>query len=112
MIGKDFRRHQRRRHRSVWLCSLRTYEHHRPRRDCRLLPFREGGCGCLEDARFQRQPRELRDGLYAQFRRDRRAVQLHRPLVDAEVTGNLLIEPTLYDVEEYFELSLAERVET
>ena len=44
---------------------------------------KSGRHGRREDACLQRQPRKFRDGLYAQFRRDRGAVQLHRPLVDA-----------------------------
>jgi hypothetical protein len=90
---------------------LEAMKHCRLRRESRLLPFRDGRRGRREDARIQRQPREFRDGPHAQLRRDRRAVPLHRPLVDAEIVGDLLVQPALHDMAEHFEFPFAERVE-
>jgi len=78
---------------------------------CRLLPFGEGRPRRREHARLQRQPREFCDGLHPELRRDRSAVQFHRPLVDAEIAGNLLVEPPLHDVGKHFEFPFAESVE-
>jgi len=75
-----------------------TDEHYRGRRECRLLPLREGRLRRREDARFVGQSREFGNGLQVQFRRNRRAVQLHCPLVDTQIGGDLLVEPAPHDM--------------
>jgi hypothetical protein len=46
-----------------------------------------------EDAALERQLREFRDRLHAQFRRHRCAMPLHGPLMDAKIAGDLFVEP-------------------
>ena len=80
-------------------------------RNCRLLPFGEGPSGLWEDARLLRKSGEFRHGLYLQFCSDRGAMQLHSPLVDAQIPCKLLIESSPHNVRKHFKLALGERVE-
>ena len=45
-----------------------------------------------------------------QFRGDRGAMQLHCPLVDAQIPCNLLIEPSLHNMKKHFELAIGEGI--
>src|SRR6058998_324980 len=73
-----------------------------------LLSFREGRWELSQYARFEREPREFRHGRHAQFGRNALAVVFDRALFDAEIIGNLLIQPSADHMTEHLALALAQ----
>ncbi len=50
---------------------------------------------------------QLGDRLHAEFRRDGRTVQLHRPLMNAEIAGDLFVQLAAHDMAEHLEFPAA-----
>src|SRR5438046_8712807 len=75
---------------------------------CWLLSFREGRWELSQYARFEREPCEFRHGRHAQFGRNALAVVFDRALRDAEIIGNLLIQPSADHMTEHLALALAQ----
>jgi hypothetical protein len=63
-------------------------------------------CPLGKEARLMREPRQFRHGGRTQLRRDVRTMQLHRALMDAEVSGDLFVQASANHVPEYFALAL------
>ena len=81
-----------------------------PGAKCRLLSFREGRRELSEYARLVREPCEFRHGRYAQFGRNALAVAFDRALRDAEIIGNLLVQPSADHMTEHFALALGQSI--
>lgn len=69
-------------------------------------------CPLGKEARLVRKTRQFRHGGRTQLRRDARAMELHRALMDAEVSGDLFVQASANHVPENFALALRQLLES
>ena len=69
-------------------------------------------CPLGKEARLVRKARQFRHGGCTQLRRDTRAMQLHRALMDAEISGDLFVQASANYMAENFALTLGQLLES